>query len=124
MKGNEYSRKFVSSFAASNLLTFYREVGQLKAAFAPPLGKPEATANCKSGVDLTIPVDEGSIYKWDRAEWSGNKVLTAEELNALLQMSAGQPANGVKLDNAPQEIKKSYGRKGHLLARVDQSTRI
>jgi len=118
LKGNEYSRKFVSSFAASNLLAFYREVGQLKATFAPPLAKPEATANCKSGVDLTIPVDEGAIYKWDRAEWSGNKVLTAEELNPLLGMSAGQPANGVKLDNAPKEIKKAYGRKGHLLARV------
>lgn len=118
LKGNDYSRKFVSSFAVSNLLTFYREVGQLKATFAPPLAKPEATANCKSGVELTIPVDEGAIYKWDRAEWSGNKELTAEELNALLQMSAGQPANGVKLDLAPRDIKKAYGRKGYLLARV------
>ena len=119
LRGNEYSRKFVGSFAASNLLDFYREVGQLKATFAPPLAKPEATATCKSGVELTIPVDEGAIYKWDRAEWSGNKVLTAEELNPLLQMQAGQPANGVKLDKAPKDIQKAYGRKGYLLARVN-----
>ena len=48
-----------SSFAENNLIPLYREVGQLKAAFSPPLAKPEATATCKSGVELTIPVDEG-----------------------------------------------------------------
>jgi len=118
LRGNEYSRKFVSLFAANNLLPLYRELGQLKAAFSPPLPKPEATATCKSGVDLTIPVDEGYIYKWDRAEWTGNKALTAQELNALLGMQAGQPANGVKLDQTSTEIQKAYGRKGFLLVRV------
>ena len=76
-------------FAASNLLPLYREVGQLKATFSPPLAKPEATANCKSGVELTIPVDEGYIYKWTKAEWTGNQALTAQELDALLGMRAG-----------------------------------
>lgn len=118
LKGNEYSRKFVSSFAVSNLLPIYRELGQLKAAFAPPSAKPEATATCKSGVELTIGVDEGYIYKWDKAEWTGNKALTTQELNALLPAQAGQPVNGVKLDQAAKEIEEAYGRKGFLLARL------
>ena len=118
LKGKEYSRKFVSLFAANNLVAIYREVGQLKAAFAPPLAKPEATANCKSGVELTIPVDEGHIYKWERADWTGNKALTARDLDPLLQMQSGQSVNGIKLDQAPTEIQKAYGRKGFLLARV------
>lgn len=118
LKGNDYSRKFAGLFAANNLVSIYREVGQLKATFAPPLAKPEATANCKSGVELTIPVDEGAIYNWNRADWSGNNALSAQELNALLPVKAGQPVNGVKLDQAPQDIAKAYGRKGYLLARV------
>jgi outer membrane protein assembly factor BamA len=118
LRNSEYSRKFVSLFAENNLIPLYREVGQLKAAFAPPLAKPEATATCKSGVEITIPVDEGYIYKWNKAEWTGNAGLTSQELNPLLGMQAGQPANGVKLDQASRQIQKAYGRKGFLLVKM------
>lgn len=118
LRESEYSRNFVRSFAQNNLIPLYREVGQLKAAFSPPLAKPEATATCKSGVELTIPVDEGLIYKWNKAEWTGNTTLTTPELDPLLGMQAGKPANGRKLDEALQSIKKAYGRKGFLAAKV------
>jgi len=116
--GNDYSNKFVSLFSINTLLPLYKEVGQLKAAFSPPLAKPESSANCKSGVELTVPVDEGLIYKWDKAEWSGNTALTAQQLSDLLGMQTGQPANGVKIDKASREIQKAYGRKGYLMSFV------
>jgi len=116
--GNDYSNKFVSLFSVNTLFPLYREVGQLKAAFSPPLAKPEASANCKTGVDLTIPVDEGVIYKWDKAEWAGITALTAAELDALVSMEKGKPANGLKIDKASKEIQKAYGRKGYLMAGV------
>lgn len=119
LRDSEYSRKFVSAFAKNNLIPLYREAGQLKAAFSPPLAKPEATATCKSGVELTIPVDEGHIYKWTKAEWTGNAALTAQELDPLLEMRPGEPANGVKLDQAPKAIQKAYSRKGFLLVKVN-----
>jgi len=119
LKASDYSRTFVSLFTENNLIPLYREVGQLKAAFSPPLAKPEDTATCKNGVELTIPVDEGSIYKWTKAEWSGNQAIAAPELDALLGMRAGQPANGVKLDHASRDIKKAYGRKGFLLLKMN-----
>ena len=118
LRNTEYSRNFVRSFAQNNLIPLYRELGQLKAAFAPPLAKPEATATCKSGVELTIPVDEGYIYKWNKAEWTGNTTSTAQDLEPLLGMRQGQPANGVKLDQAGKEIQKAYGRKGFLLVKL------
>jgi outer membrane protein insertion porin family len=116
--GNDYSNKFVSLFSVNTLFSLYREVGQLKAAFSPPLAKPEASANCKTGVDLTIPVDEGLIYKWDKAEWTGITALTVQELDALLNMQQGKPANGLKIDKASKEIQKAYGRKGYLMVGV------
>lgn len=118
LRNTEYSRNFVSSFAKNSLIPLYREVGQLKAAFSPPLAKPEATGNCKSGVELTIPVDEGFIYKWNKAEWTGNTTFPAQELDPLLGMQTGKPTNARKLDEALQTIKKAYGRKGFLAARV------
>ncbi len=116
--GGEYSTKFVSLFAANSLLPIYKELGQLKAAFAPPQGKPEKSATCLSGVDVTVPVYEGEVYKWDKAEWSGTSALTATELNSVLGMKPGEVANGVKIDKATQEIQKAYGRKGHLIVRI------
>lgn len=118
LRDSEYSRKFVSLFAQNNLIPLYRELGQLKAAFSPPQAKPEATATCKSGVEITIPVDEGAIYKWNKAEWTGNAAFSAQELDPLLGMQAGQPANGVKLDKASRDIQKAYGRKGFLSVKV------
>lgn len=116
--GNEYSNKFVSLFTGKNLVAVYRELGHLKVAFAPPTAKPESSANCKSGVDLTIPVDEGQVYKWNKAEWTGIQSLNATELDAILDMKSGQPVNGPKLDKATTQLQKAYGRKGYLQVRV------
>lgn len=118
LRNTEYSRNFVGSFAKNNLIPLYREVGQLKAAFSPPLAKPEATATCKSGVELTIPVDEGLIYNWNKAEWTGITSLTTQELDPLLGMQTGKPANGRKLDEGLRSIEKAYGRKGFLMVKV------
>ena len=118
LRNSEYSRNFVRSFANRTLIPLYREVGQLKAAFSPPLAKPESTATCNNGVEITLPVDEGHIYKWNKAEWTGNTALTAQELDPLLEMQAGQPANGRKVDQASRAIQKAYGRKGFLMVKV------
>jgi outer membrane protein assembly factor BamA len=114
LRGSEYSSKFVSLFAERNLIPIYRELGQLKATFAPPAAKPEETATCKNGVEVTIPVDEGAIYNFEKAEWMGNKSLTPEELGSVLGVSSGTLANGLKLDKAPELIRKAYGRRGFL----------
>ena len=116
--GGDYSNKFVSLFTVNNLSAIYRELGHLKIAFGPPVAKPESSAKCNSGVDVTIAVDEGQVYKWNKAEWSGNKELTETELNVALGMKSGQAANGLKLDKAPTQIQKAYGRKGFIMARV------
>lgn len=112
--GNDYSRKFSTLFAINNLFPIYRELGQLRAAFAPPVAKPETSAKCRSGVDLTIPVAEGYVYKWDKADWSGIRALTAQELDWVLGMKASLPANGVALDKGFVAVQKAYGRKGYL----------
>ena len=114
--GSDYSHKFVSLFSQTSLVPLYQELGQLKVAFSPPLAKVEESATCRFGVDVTIPVDEGLVYKWEKAEWTGITALTIKELNDLLGMTPGQPANGIKLDKASKEIQKAYGRKGYLKA--------
>ena len=112
----DYSSELVRGFAGMKLYALYREVGQLRAKFATPVGKPDP--NCKNGVDVTIPVTEGSIYSWGPTVWSGMAALTTDQLSETLGIKEGTVANGVKFDQGIMAIVKAYGRQGFLEARV------
>ena len=111
----QYSRQSANTFPKYGLYPIYRELGYLRATFGSPVAKPESNENCE-GVDLTIPVNEGAVYSWARADWSGNKVLSPQELDAALGMKPGEVANGKKFDKGLNEVKKAYGKHGHIQA--------
>ena len=115
---NDYSRAYVAGFAEANLLPLYHERGYLRASFSPPKAKPENSADCEKGVAVTMYVDEGSIYVWDKAVWSGAAALNQQELDAALGMKAREVANRVKIDKGLAAVRKAYGRKGYLDARL------
>ena len=114
----DYSKKSAVAFASFILFPLYREVGQLRARFGQPVTKMESSAHCKSGVELSIPVEEGPIFLWDKAEWTGNQVLSPQELDEALGMKSGQLANGIKIDKGLFEVSRRYGHTGHLEAGV------
>ena len=112
----DYSSELVRAFAGMKLFALYREVGQLRAKFAAPVGKPDQ--KCKNGVDVTIPVAEGLIYSWGQTDWSGMNALTSDQLNEILGIKQGDVANGLKFDKGVMAVMKAYGRQGYLNARV------
>lgn len=114
---NDYSRAYVGGFVESNLLPLYHERGYLRAAFSAPKVVPEASPECK-GVALALTVDEGSIYVWDKATWEGAEGLTAQELDVALGMKNREVANAVKIAKGLANVRKAYGRKGYIGARV------
>lgn len=115
---NDYSRAYVNSFVESNLLPLYRERGYLRASFSPPKAKPESMAECENGVVVSMYVDEGSIYVWDKAAWEGAQALTEQELDAALGMRGREIASTAKIEKGLASVRKAYGRKGYLAARV------
>ena len=114
----EYSRQSAKTFPTYGLYPIYRELGYLRATFGAPVAKPDKDGNCE-GVDLTIPVTEGALYSWAKAEWSGNQVLSAQELDDALGMKQGEAANGKKFDKGLTEVKKAFGKHGHIQARMN-----
>jgi outer membrane protein assembly factor BamA len=114
--GDDYRRTFVFSFAKANLTPIYRERGHLRADFGAPTAKlePESTSDCKDGVSVTVPVEEGPIYSWGKAEWAGNTALSNPELAAALGMKPDELANGLKIDKGIESVRVAYGTKGHL----------
>jgi len=109
----EYSRQSAQTFPKFGLYPIYRELGHLRASFGQPVAKPVKSEECE-GVDLTIPVNEGAVYSWTKAEWSGNQVLPAKELDDALGMKAGEVVNGKKFDKGLNDIGKAYGKSGHI----------
>jgi outer membrane protein insertion porin family len=118
---NDYSRAYVGGFVESNLLPLYHERGYLRAAFSPPQVAPEMSPECK-GVAVALTVDEGSIYVWDKATWEGAEGLTAQELDAALGMKNREVANAVKIAKGLGGVRRAYGRKGYIAARVRAET--
>ena len=114
----EYSRQSAKTFPTYSLSPIYRELGHLRASFGPPIAKPATNAGCE-GVDLTIPVNEGAIYSWAKAEWSGNQMLSAKELDDALGMKPGEVANGKKFDKGLHEVKEAYAKHGHIQAHTN-----
>jgi outer membrane protein assembly factor BamA len=114
----EYSRQSAKVFPKYGLYPIYRELGHLRASFGAPVAKPEKSAGCE-GVDLTIPVTEGPLYLWSKADWSGNQVLSVQELDDALGMKPGEAANGKKVDKGLIEVQKAYGKHGHIQAHTD-----
>jgi len=116
----DYKQSFVRPFATINLTPIYRERGHLRAKFGTPTAKLESdtSSDCKGGVNVTVPVEEGLLYSWGKAEWSGNSALSNPELEAALKMKNGELANGLKIDKALVSVEETYGKSGYLTAKL------
>jgi outer membrane protein assembly factor BamA len=63
---------------------------------------------------VSVPVEEGLAYSWERAVWTGNAALSAAELDAALGMKTGEIADGLRINKALREVREAYGRKGYI----------
>jgi outer membrane protein assembly factor BamA len=119
---SDYSRKNAGVFADYTLFPLYRHLGHLRAQFQPPTAVvEESPSQCAGGVAVTIAVDEGVVYSWEAAEWSGNQALTNEDLAVALGMKAGEVADGLKIDKGLKDVRKAYGHRGYMAAGVKES---
>jgi outer membrane protein assembly factor BamA len=114
----DYSSGDIKAFARVNLIPLYRQRGHLRASFLDPEVKPQSDENCQNGVSISMQVDEGSVYTWDKAEWSGNEVLSAQDLSIALGMKNGERADGLKIDKGPINVISAYGKKGYIEPRI------
>src|SRR6185503_11448215 len=116
----DYSKTSTATFATITLFPLYRHIGRLRAKFNEPAAVLETAGStaCKGGVALTIPVEEGLVYSWDKAEWNGNQALSNAQLDEALGMKAGEVADGLKIDKGLKAVAKALGRKGYIAARI------
>ncbi|MCI0523860.1 MAG: hypothetical protein L0Y75_01225 [Acidobacteria bacterium] len=117
----DYSRMEVRLFANAALIPIYRQRGYLKARFQPVQAQPGSDGDCKKGIAVTLPVEEGPLFYWDKAVWSGNQVLPAEDLDAAMEMKSGAVADETRIIRGFREISVAYGKKGYVAAKLKPS---
>jgi len=118
--GRDYSVSFVSQFAGAGLVPLYRKQGYLRARFEKPDGAPLHSNDTAivQPVVVALSAEEGSVFYWEKAEWTGNRIFTSEELNRLLGMKPKEVANQEKIDAGLTAIKRAYDTRGFIEAAV------
>ncbi len=71
-----------------------------------------------SGLDLTISVVEGERSYFGETVLAGNVVITTDELLAEGRIKRGEPYSPTLLSEERERLRKKYGEKGYLDARV------
>jgi outer membrane protein insertion porin family len=113
----DYSRLYVMEIANVALRNMYRQKGFWAAEFRDPIATLGSAPPACAGVTVMLPVDEGVAYTWARAEWSGASVLTAADLDRLLGMKAGEPADLTKIETGLRQVRGSYRQRGYMRQR-------
>jgi outer membrane protein assembly factor BamA len=122
--GREYSEFQSSLFGTVRLLPYYRERGCLQAKIAtqPPKILSHVDGSSEYVVETVYAVTEGSVYRWDSPEWSGNEAIAPASLEAATGMKPNEIANGKKIEEGWQAVQKEYSKVGYVEAKVSPET--
>lgn len=121
LAGTDYSRSYLTGMSAGTLVDLYRKRGHWGVA----VSEPEVTmdAGC-GGVTARLAFNEGPVYLWDGADWSGTAALSGDHLTPMLSQRVGDVADHTKLEAGVRKVLDSYGTIGHLTASVTYTTNL
>lgn len=101
---------------AERVTAFYRDHGFIFARVGQP--QLESLGDSADGktryVSLRVPVDEGQAYKVGKFEFSGNKVLTAEQLRPFFKLEPGEVYSEKAIRKGYEKAKELYGGAGYM----------
>lgn len=112
--GRGYSRNGLGAFTRLSLTPVYRSRGRLRASFSAPQVRLATGPEGGACVSVTIPVDEGPVFTWGEAEWSGSTVFSTARLGDILRLPVGAAADETALGSGLENVRKAYMREGFL----------
>ena len=114
----EYSRNKMRVQEEHNFLLVYLSRGYLKAKLADSEAKVVEDGP-QTFVDVTLPVTPGLQYKLENIQWTGTSALPTDQLQPLIHLKSGEPADAIQLAGDLEEVQKLYGTKGYILSHVE-----
>jgi outer membrane protein assembly factor BamA len=118
LTGAAYMRSPLAQVATIEFLPVCLQRGYLKASFADSQARVVTQSEGEVEVDAILPLTPGKVYSTSAVEWKGNAVFSAGDLQNLIRLPVGQPANAVQLSSDLEKVAKLYHTKGYMAARV------
>lgn len=108
LKGTVYLRSDVAIVLEKNLVPIYRQHGYLKFAIAEINPKVED----KDLVTIEVTLSEGDQYRFAGFSWSGNTLISSDELSKRITLKTGSPVDDPQLDRDLAQVRKLFGKFG------------
>ncbi len=114
----EYAHTTMQNEERLGFLPIYLREGHLKASFEETQVKVVHESDEETAVDVTIAVTPGPQYKLTDIGWTGNTVFPSAELEGLIRLKTGAPADAIQLDKDLSDIAALYGAKGYMATKA------
>jgi outer membrane protein assembly factor BamA len=118
LTGARYMRSPLTQVASIEFLPVCLQRGYLKAAFADSQARVVTQAEGDVEVDAILPLTPGKVYSTAAVEWKDNTVISTDDLQYLIRLPIGQPADAVHLVSDLEKVARLYHTKGYMAARV------
>ena len=114
--GKPFSRFAIAMYLTEQVRPLYLERGHLRVHFGPPRARFTGDPNkpLPDNVQVMVPIEPGPVFQWAGAEWNGNTVFAAAQLDEFLGTKAGDVADGGKVIGGLERVRSEYGRRGYL----------
>lgn len=119
--GKPYSRDAIELFEFEQVRPIYLAHSYLRVKFPPPQARLAADPSkpLKGPVIVSATIDTGPAYYWGGVQWRGNLSITTQNLDGLVDLKPGDPADGNKIEANWDHTRTAYGRAGFLDATLD-----
>jgi outer membrane protein assembly factor BamA len=123
LAGQEYLRSTVRPHEKLDFLPIYLSRGYLKAEFSDAQANVAADGP-RTLVNVKFPVKPGVQYRVAQVRWTGVQAISVQQLQGLIHLNIGAPANAVQLQNDLEGVRKLYGTTGYLTANVKSAATL
>ena len=118
LTGASYMRAPLAQVATIEFLPVCLQRGYLKAAFGDSQARVVTESEGEVEVDAILPLTSGKVYSTSAVEWKGNAVFASNDLERLIHLPIGQPADAVHLSRDLEKVAAFYHTKGYMTARI------
>jgi outer membrane protein insertion porin family len=106
----DYYNPQVFDYCKHVLTNFVKSRGYLRAEFGEPRLEESSAA-----LVITLPVDEGALYRFGEIKIEGSSLFSPEKLRAMSPLRKGEIADGEKLSEwLYDKLKQLYGEHGYI----------
>lgn len=116
--GTEYRQSMLEDFSTSTLRPIYMNQGYLHVEFFRASAVPTSTSAEIAKVKITVPVQEGSVYRLKALNWPGSALLPAAAAQKVYLLKIGEVMNQELLRKSLNNLGGAYLKHGYMKATV------